>query len=374
MLLPDFRLEAYFGIWEFAARHHLTASDAQTLAMQDLLDMASDADRHRWNRLSLGYIPTEGTYELRHAIAQTYERIRPEDVLCFAGAEEGLYCAMHALLRPSDHAVVLVPNYQSMESVPRSICEVSGIALHADAGWNLDLDELREQLRPNTRMVAVNFPNNPTGKITDSGTFEEMLALCAERDVYFFSDEVYRGIERNERKRLPQAADKYDRALSLNVVSKAYGLPGLRVGWIASRDHVALERMLKLKHYLSICNSAPSELLACIAIKARKRILERNRELTAENLGKLDRFFDRHGDLFRWYTPDGGCVAYPQYLGAEGVERFCERLVEQAGVLLLPASMYRSELLPTPADRLRIGYGRFGMDEALEAFEAFLSP
>jgi len=191
--------------------------------------------------------------------------------------------------------------------------------------------------------------------------------------MYLFSDEVYRGIERDQAKRLPQAADVYERALSLNVVSKAYGLPGLRVGWIACRDRDVLARMLKIKHYLSICNSAPSEVLATIAVKAGGRIMQRNRDICADNLQKLDAFFARHADRFQWHTPDGGCVAYPRYLGGDGVERFCEQLVEEAGVLLLPASMYHSELLPTPPDRFRIGYGRLGLDEALAAFEDFIA-
>jgi aspartate/methionine/tyrosine aminotransferase len=372
-MLPEFRLESYFGVWEFKARHHLTASDAQTFTIAELLELAEAKDRARWEQLSLGYIPSEGTPQLRQAIAQTYETIDAQDVLCFAGAEEGLYCAMHALLAPDDHAVVLVPNYQSTETVPRSICRVSGIALHAERGWALDLDELRAALRPNTRLVALNFPNNPTGAIADDATFDSIVSICRERGLYLFSDEVYRGIERDERKRLPQAADLYERALSLNVVSKAYGLPGLRVGWIACRDRSVLSRMLNLKHYLSICNAAPAEALACVALKARRRILSRNRNLCAANLSKLDAFFARHRDRFEWYTPDGGCVAFPRYLSSDGVEAFCRRLVSDAGVLLLPASMYRSELLPAPGDRFRIGYGRFGMDAALTAFDEFLS-
>ncbi|HET9095276.1 MAG TPA: pyridoxal phosphate-dependent aminotransferase [Candidatus Baltobacteraceae bacterium] len=373
MMLPEFRLESYFGVWEFKARHHLTASDAQTLALADLLDMADDADRQRWANLSFGYIPSEGTRELREAIAETYNAVEPDDVVAFAGAEEGLYCAMHALLTPADHAVVLVPNYQSMESVPRSICAVSGIALHADDGWNLDIAEVRAALRSNTRLIAVNFPNNPTGKIVDFRTFEDLVALCRERGIYLFSDEVYRGIERDESKRLPQAADMYERALSLNVMSKAYGLPGLRIGWIACRDRGVLAAMVRLKHYLSICNSSPSEVLSCIALNARDRILKRNRDLAAENLRKLDAFFARHTDVFEWYTPDGGCVAYPRYLGKDGVEHFCSRLVDEAGVLLLPGSLYRSDLAPTPPDRFRIGYGRLGIDDALAAFDGFMT-
>ena len=371
-MLPDFRLETFFAQWEFHVAHHLTASDAETLGVSELLALAGPEDRHRWETLRLGYIESRGMPALRDGIAQTYERIKAEQILTFAGAEEGLYCAMRVLLSADDHAVVLVPNYQSMESIPSSICAVTGIALHPENNWELNLDEVKAALRPNTRVLAVNFPNNPTGKICGRQTFDQLIELCAQRGLYFFSDEVYRGIERDEAKRLPQAADLYERALSLNVVSKAYGLPGLRVGWIASQDATVLDRMEKYKYYLSICNAGPSEVLALIAINARETILGRNRALAAENLKKLDRFFARHTDLFQWYAPDGGCVAYPKYLGAEDVEDFCKRLAQDAGVLLVPASIYQSNLLAVPKDRLRIGYGRRGMDEALEAFEAGL--
>jgi aspartate/methionine/tyrosine aminotransferase len=373
MSLPEFRLEAYFGVWEFKARYHLTASDAQTLPLSELLGMADPDDQKRWNELCLNYIPSEGTPELRAAIAQTYARIESDDVLCFAGAEEGLYCAMHALLSADDHAIVLVPNYQSMESVPRSICDVSGVALRRRDGWAFDMDEVRAVLRPNTKLIAVNFPNNPTGKIIDADVFAELIDLCARRECYLLSDEVYRGIERDPAKQLPQAADHYDRALSLNVVSKSYGLPGLRVGWIACRDRHLRGKMLRIKHYLSICNAGPSEVLATIALKCGQTILSRNRDLARANLKKLSTFFLNHAGRFEWYEPDGGCIAYPRYLGEDGVEAFCAHLVEKAGVLLLPASMYRSELMLTPNDHFRIGYGRDGLEKALEAFNDFLA-
>ncbi len=131
--------------------------------------------------------------------------------------------------------------------------------------------------------------------------------------------------------------------------------------------------MLGLKHYLSICNAGPSEILATIAVKARDRILARNRLIAEANLHKVRAFFDRYSKWFEWYEPDGGCTAFPRYLGEDGVEAFCRRLLEESGVLLLPASIYRSELLPTPADRFRIGYGRSGIDAALSAFAQFMN-
>ncbi|MER7753227.1 aminotransferase class I/II-fold pyridoxal phosphate-dependent enzyme [Kitasatospora sp. NPDC097643] len=370
--LPDFRLETYFSRWEFTARHHLTASDAQTMAMAELLALAGPEDREAWDTLTLGYTETFGDPALRQAIAGMYEHVDADGIICFGGAQEGLNLAMQVLLEPGDHAVVVTPNYQSAETIPLSLCEVTGVALDERADWALDLDAVRAALRPNTRVVSVNFPNNPTGKVIDAAEFAALVRLCDERGIRLFSDEVYRGLERDPVRILPQAADLSERALSLNVTSKSLGLPGLRIGWIACRDRELRSRLERAKHYTTICNSAPSEVLARIAINARERILARNRGIIAENLPQFDAFFAEFADLFEWHAPDGGCVAYPRYLGPDGVEEFCTALVEQAGVLLLPASMYRSELTPTPVDRFRIGLGRRDPGPALAAFADWL--
>src|SRR5690606_32974908 len=308
----------------------------------------------------------------RAVIAGTYESVGADDVICFAGAEEALYLAMHVLLGPGDHAVVLTPNYQSAETVPLSLCEVTGVALDAGRDWALDLDAVAAAMRPNTRVVSVNFPNNPTGKIIDRDDFTALAKICEERGLHLFSDEVYRGLERDPARTLPQAADLTPFGLSLNVTSKSLGLPGLRIGWIACRDREVRSRLERAKHYTTICNSAPSEVLARIALKARDTILARNRALIAANLPHFDAFFAEFADLFEWRHPDGGCVAYPRYLGPEGVEEFCARLVREAGVLLLPASIYRSDLTPTPADRFRIGVGRAHPEAGLDAFARWL--
>ncbi|MGV9302484.1 aminotransferase class I/II-fold pyridoxal phosphate-dependent enzyme [Nonomuraea sp. NPDC003727] len=370
--LPDFRLETYFSRWEFTARHHLTASDAQTMTMTELLALADDQDRHAWETLSLGYTETFGDPALRQAVADTYTHADADDVICFAGAEEALYVAMQVLLGPGDHAVVVTPNYQSAETVPLSLCDVTGVALDQERDWALDLDQVVAALRPNTRVVSVNFPNNPTGKIIDAEGFTRLARLCDERGIHLFSDEVYRGLELDPSRTLPQAADLSDSALSLNVTSKSLGMPGLRIGWIVCRDRKLRSRLERAKHYTTICNSAPSEVLARIAVKARERILDRNRGIIAANLPVFDAFFAEFGELFQWRAPDGGCVAYPRYLGRDGVEAFCTDLVEQAGVLLLPAGVYRSELTATPTDRFRIGVGRRDPEPALDAFAAWL--
>jgi aspartate/methionine/tyrosine aminotransferase len=371
--LPDFRLEVHFSRWEFVTRHNLTASDAQSMTVGELLAFGSDEDRAAFDDLTLGYIPTWGTDRLRAAIAATYTSCEPDAVLAFAGAEEAMFWALQLLVEPGDHVVVTVPTYQSLETVPRAAgVEVAGVLLDEGEGWRLDLDKLEAALRPTTRLVAVNFPNNPTGAVPDLETFTGLVELCEERGIRLFSDEVYRGLELDRARMLPQAADLSPIALSLNVLSKSYGLPGLRIGWLACRDRALLERLERHKHYTTICNAGPSELLGAIALSAGERIQARNRAIIAENLPLFDAFFARHADRFEWAPPDGGCVAFPRYLGAEGVEDLCRRLVDDASVLLLPASIYRSALAPVPEDRFRIGVGRRDPGPALELFDAFL--
>lgn len=371
-LVRDFALEVHFSKWEFSARYHMTASDVESMRLSELLALADPDEREAFESLWLGYTETFGAPDLREAIAETYTGLGADEIICFSGAEEGLYSAMRVIMAPDAHAVVVTPNYQAAETVPLSIGAVTGVPLEPERGWALDIERVAAAIRPNTRLVSINFPNNPTGKVLERDRFDALVELCRKRGLWLFSDEVYRGLERDPAIRLPQVAEVYERGLSLNVMSKAYGLPGLRIGWIACRDRQMLHRLERYKHYLSICNSAPSERLARIALMARTTILDAVRGRLARNRDRLDSFFAEHPDLFDWQPSDGGCVAFPRYLGQDGVEQFCERLVTEAGVLLLPASLYRSDIGPVPDDRFRIGFGRADMDDGLSAMTRWL--
>ena len=298
--------------------------------------------------------------------------MQPEDVLCFAGAEEAIYLAMHVLLDPGDHAVVLTPNYQAAETIPLSICEVTGVPLRPEDGLGprrrCDRGRAPADHPPRLRELPQQ-PHRRRGRTP--AEWQRLVDLCTERGITLFSDEVYRGLEL-DRTPLPQAADLSPTAISLNVMSKAYGLPGLRIGWVACRDQKLLHRLGRAKDYTTICNSAPSEVLALIGLRAREVLLDRNRRIVADNLPRFAEFFGRFPELFAWEAPQGGCVCFPQYLGPDGVEAMCADLVEQAGVLLLPARMYRSELTPVPTDRFRVGVGRLGADEALAQWSDWL--
>ena len=370
--MRDFALERYFSKWEFTAKYHMTASDIESMSVSQLLELASDEDREAFSNQWLGYTETYGHPELRQEIAKTYDTAEPDDILCFAGAEEGVYIAMRVLLNREDHAIVVVPNYQAAETIPLDICEVTGIPLDENDNWSLDIDRIRKAVRPNTKLVSVNFPNNPTGAVPDQDRFKALVTLCREKGLYLFSDEVYRLVERDSSIRLPQAADVYEKALSLNVMSKAYGFPGLRIGWIMARDRELLKRLDCYKHYLSICNSAPAERLAIIALKAKDTIIERNRMLVNQNAEKLDHFFNEFPELFEWRRSDGGCVGFPRYKGPGNTDQFCEDLLNNTGILLLPPKIYHSELLETPQDRFRIGFGRKNMDKGLSVFRDYL--
>jgi aspartate/methionine/tyrosine aminotransferase len=363
--LPDFQLEIFFSRWEFAARHNLAASDAETLTIAELLEYG---DREAFEALPLSYAPTWGTPELLDAVSALYESVAPEHVLAFAGAEEAMFWALQELLGPGDHTVVTVPNYQSMESLTiASGADVDGLVLRGEDGWALDLDALEALLRPSTRVVAVNFPNNPTGARPSRETFLRLVRLCDERGIRLFSDEVYRGLEADA---LPQAADLSERALSLNVMSKAYGLPGLRIGWLACRDRALLERLERRKHYTTICNAVPSEHLAALALRNGEAIRARNRAIVAENVPVFEAFFAARP--VEWEPPQGGCVCFPRLTTGEPTSTFCRRLVEEAGVILLPADVFASELGEVPADRFRLGAGRRDPGPALEALAGFM--
>ena len=232
------------------------------------------------------------------------------------------------------------PCDQSLAETARSTgADVSAWQARLENGWALDLDELRALLRPNTRAVVVNTPHNPTGYLMTQQDFEGLHRIVADHGALLLSDEVYRESEYSITDRLPAACDMGAHAVSLGVMSKTYGLAGLRIGWLATHDRRLLARVSQLKDYTSICNSAPSEFLAELALRHRETLVKRNLDIIRSNLKILDDIFSRHPERFEWQRPKAGAIAFPKLLGAD-VGDFCTDLVEQSGVMLVPGAVF----------------------------------
>ncbi len=365
--IAPFRLERYFAQWEFRAPYLLCSSDIEGYSLTELLALADEECRRLWQHLTLGYTESTGHPLLRQEIARLYTSIAADEVLTFAGAEEAIFTVMNVLLQAGDHAVVVWPGYQSLYEIARSCgADVTLLPLQP-ATWSLDIEQVRAALRPNTKVIVVNFPHNPTGALPDQSTFQQLLQLANEAGISLFSDEVYRGLEYEEHDRWPAAADCAPRSISLGVMSKVYGLAGLRIGWIATHDSELLRRAAAFKDYLSICNSAPAEILSLIALRARAQVLARSRAILMPNLGLLDRFFERWSEAFTWVRPRAGSIAFPRLCLDMPIEQFTAELIEQQGVLLLPGSVYEYT-----GNHFRLGFGRSNLPEALERLDYFM--
>lgn len=366
--LPHFKLEEFWKKYEFSAPYLLCPSDAETWSLNEIIAMADPETKGLWDNLSLGYTESPGLPLLRKEIASLYTTLDAEDILTTAGAEEGIYCAMHSLLSPGDHVIIISPCYQSLETLPRQLdAEITLIHLQPEAKWKLSIEQLQSAWRETTKLLIINCPHNPSGMLLDKDVFEEMIALARKSGAYIFSDEVYRYLEIDESKRLPALADAYEKGISLNVMTKAFGLAGLRIGWLASQDAEFLQKAGSYKMYTSICNSAPSEILALIALRAREMLLSRNRKIILQNIELLDRFIERHASAIAWTRPESGTIAFLELILPISVETFTEQLVQQAGVLIMPASVFDYQ-----GNFFRIGFGRKNMPEVLGHFEHFL--
>jgi aspartate/methionine/tyrosine aminotransferase len=360
------KLERFFARQGEKARHLLCTSDIEPYRLPDLLALAEPDTRRLWSELELGYTDPGGMPTLRTEIAGMYAGIGPDELVTFAGAGEAIFVALNAIVQPGDHAVVTWPAYQSLHEVAQAAgADVTLVPLDPE-GWTLDVDRLRRAVRPTTRVVVVNFPHNPTGALPSRPTLDAVEALAAEVGAHLFSDEVYRFLEHDPADRLPAAAEYGGRAVSLGVMSKSFGLAGLRIGWVATKDRELLRRISTYKEYVSSCGSAPSEVLALIALRARETVLARSRRVLRRNLALLDGFFAEWEDVFEWVRPRAGCVGFPRLDDGLDVEELAVRLVREEGVLLVPGSVYEF-----PGNHFRLGFGRVDLPAALAGLERF---
>jgi aspartate/methionine/tyrosine aminotransferase len=366
--LPPFAIERYFAVHEFAVPYLLCASDVEPVALRDLLAYADDETRELWDGLVLGYTETLGSPLLRQEIAALYETLEADDVIAVVGASEALFILFSALVRPGDHVIALWPAYQSLYDLARAQgADVELIELRPEDDWALDIDRIAAAMRPTTRAVVVNLPHNPTGMHLGEAEFDALADLVERHGATLVCDEVYRGLEYDPAGRLPAAADRSPRAVSVGVLSKTYALAGLRVGWLATRDRVLLDAAAQVRDYTSLCSPAPSEVLGVVALRAAGALVERSRGIITANLPLVDELIAAHPEQLDWVRPTAGSIGFPRYLGPEGIDAFNERLVAEQGVLLLPGRVYGYG-----GGRFRLGFGRTNLPEAIERLDRHL--
>lgn len=366
MRIPDFALERYFAEHEFSVPYLLSSSDCDGLALSELLSWADPETKGLWEKLTLGYGESQGLPLLRREIASLYEGVSPEEVLV-AAPQELVLIAMNCLVESGDHVVATFPGYQSLYQVAETIgAKVDRWTPVEEEGWRFRLDDLLPLLKKETKLLVVNFPHNPTGSTLSPNDWKRLHAICAERGIRLFADEMYRWLERDAKDRLPSACEASPTAVALSGMSKTFGLAGLRVGWLVTKDADARRRFAAWKDYTTICGAAPAELLAVMGLRARDRIVRRHLGRIERNLGLLRAFFSERERLFSWVEPKAGTIGFAGLKG-EDPEAFCARVRRDAKVLLLPSTVYS-----WPSPHVRIGFGRENMPDALSRLSAVL--
>jgi aspartate/methionine/tyrosine aminotransferase len=371
--IKPFFTERFFAAHEFAAPYILCASECESLTVDELLQLAG-AYWATLGELHLGYTETQGAPALREIIAEMYAEAGADQVIGLGAPEEGIFVTMHALLERDDEVVVLSPCYDSLLNVAEYLgCRVARWFLaeveeppHGPGGWRLDLDALKRLVSLRTKLIIVNLPHNPTGYLSTDEEWRAIVRIAEHAGAWLFSDEMYRGLEYDPAARLAPGCDLYERAITLGGLSKAYGLPGLRTGWLALQDTGLRDRILGWKDYTTICSSAPSELLAQVALGVGDLLIQRNRGIILDNLATAQPFFERWQGVFRWNRPRAGSVALAG-LRTGSAREFCNRLVAEQGVILLPSTG-----LGFGDGHVRFGFGRTGFADGLEQLDHYL--
>jgi len=364
-----FETEHFFARYEFNTPYQLCNSDCETLTVAELLELAG-VELADLGRLSLGYTESQGNPQLRAALAEGYATAVADDIVVLGTPVEGIYLAARAILQPGDEVVVLTPAYDALINLFAHVVGAENVRRWSFTAvgdrWTLDFDALPALLTTRTRLIVVNFPHNPTGFLPSPAQLQQLMAVAAAHDCRVFYDEMYYGLVHSGTPPIPSAADIGDHVVVLSGLSKTYGLPGLRAGWLVVRDAALRDRILNWKFYTSICPPAPTEFLALAAWQVREQLRTRSIARIEANLALADQFFGRWPELFVWRRPFAGSVALVE-MNVPSVTRFAEKMAAEAGILIQPAVMLGG------SDRqFRMGFGRSGFPEALQKFAAYL--
>jgi aspartate/methionine/tyrosine aminotransferase len=349
MNIEIFKMERMQSTWENVVEYNLSESGVHPLTLKELLTPDEIEDLAG---VGIGYTQTNGTRELRAEIARLYPGVGPDQILATAGSSEANFLLMWSLIEPGDEVLFELPNYMQMWGLLRSFgAAVKPFRLREETGWQPDLDEMRRLITPKTKLIVLTNPNNPTGAVLSREAMKAIVELASGAGAWILADEVYQGAELSS-ERTPSFWGMHDKVLAVNGLSKAYGLPGLRIGWIVGPEAV-VKRTWPYHDYTTISPSALSDRLASLVLSPalRDRILARTRTILTTNFPLLEAWLENQGGLFSCHPPRAGAICFARYGVKANSTALVERLIKEKSVLLVPGDHFETD------GYLRFGYG-----------------
>lgn len=373
MNYETFALERWMTRWELEVSHDICESGIKPMSLEDIYDLLPEAvarDLEVAIRTTpLGYSEARGTLALREALAGTYKDTGAENILVTTGAIEANFLLFNVLLQPGDHAVVVDPAYQQLQSVPRALgAEVDLLSVVHNDGYYYDLAELRSLMRDNTKLIVLNTPHNPTGAMLTDDQLDEIVAIAKDHDAWVLCDEAYRWIEHPDGERIPSPMrGRYEKGISVGTVSKPFGVPGLRIGWFAAPEEI-VQAAWGLRDYVSLSPAKLSDLITTVLVRYREAVFARNAAIIGRNLETASTWFRDNADLASWVAPRAGLLGMMRYTADIDSTTLADRLAGETGVMLAPGDAFG---MP---GTLRIGIGQDPeiFREGLEKTAAFL--
>lgn len=349
MKIEIFKMERMQSLWENVVDYNLSESGVHPLRLKDWL---LPEELEELARVEIGYTQTNGTPALRQNIARLYPGVDLEQIMVTAGSSEANFLLMWSLLEPGDEVVFELPNYMQMWGLSQSFgARVKPLWLRPELGWQPDPDDLRKLVNGNTRLIILTNPNNPTGSILSRESREEIIRQAEKVGAWLLVDEVYRGAERNGLE-TPSFWGSYERVLVVSGLSKAYGLPGLRLGWLVGPLEL-VKKVWTYHDYTTISVSALTDHLATRALEPdrRQEILKRTREILNNNLPLLEEWLNSFNGLFSYLPPQAGAILFARYHLQINSTELVEKILKEKSVLLVPGDHFELD------QHLRFGYG-----------------
>lgn len=355
-------LEVWFDDYQYRIDNDIGESAVKFLTVKDL-DMDLDA-------VALRYGHHTGDPKLRECIAEQYPGLSAEQIVVTSGASEAIFSLNAAIVKPGDHVIVEHPNYPSLYDIPESLgCDVSLYALRYEKQFKPDLGELEALMTAETRMISFTHPNNPTGSMISVAELEALIRFCEDRDVYLLFDETYRDLDFENA--LPPAATLSSRAISVSTMSKCYGLPGIRIGWLATQDQSILDAILTIREQVTITNNALGEVIALRVLRDREKYLIKARQHVDANRELVAAWIDQH-TAFEWVPPEAGVVGLPRIKQGIDVdpEALYRRLAEKYKTFAVPGRCFGMD---NRYFRLGFGAARDEIRQGLENLNSALA-